>query len=100
MTKEQYVKRHDRVCVKIHFTMRKEIGVKLDKERWYEPTPKFVEISHESKVTMLWDEHTKSDRLIPNNKRDIIIRDNEKGTCLLVDSTVSGDRNMIKEEAE
>ena len=52
MNKEQYVKRYDRVCVKIHFTMHKEIGVKLDKESCYEHTPKFVEISHESKVTM------------------------------------------------
>jgi len=32
--------------------------------------------------------------------RDIIIRDNEKGICLSVDSAVSGDRNMIKKEAE
>jgi hypothetical protein len=32
--------------------------------------------------------------------RDIIIHDNEKGTCLLVDSAVAGDRNMIKKEAE
>jgi len=31
MNKQQYVKRHDRVCVKMHFTMHKEIGVKLDK---------------------------------------------------------------------
>jgi len=28
--------------------MYKETGVKLDKERWYEHTPKFVEKSHES----------------------------------------------------
>jgi len=37
---------------------------------------------------------------IPNNKPDIIIRDNEKGTCMLIDVAVSGDRNVIKKEAE
>jgi len=36
---------------------------------------------------------------IPNNKPDIIIRDNEKGTCTLIDVAISGDRNVIKKEA-
>jgi hypothetical protein len=40
------------------------------------------------------------DRAIPNNKPDIIIRDNEKGTCMLIDVAISGDRNMIKKEEE
>jgi len=28
------------------------------------------------------------------------IRDNEKGTCMLIDVAISGDRNEIKKEAE
>ena len=34
------------------------------------------------------------------NKPDIIIRDNENGTCMLIDVAISGDRNVIKKEAE
>jgi len=30
----------------------------------------------------------------------IIIRDNEKGACMLIDVAISGDRNVIKKEAE
>ena len=41
-----------------------------------------------------------TDRTIPNNKPDIIIRDNEKGPCMLIDVAISGDRNVIKIEAE
>jgi hypothetical protein len=41
-----------------------------------------------------------TDRTIPNNKPDIIIRDNEKRTCMLIDVAISGDRNMTKKEAE
>jgi len=41
-----------------------------------------------------------STRTIPNNKPDIIIRDIEKGTCMLKDFSISGDRNVIKKEAE
>ena len=36
---------------------------------------------------------------IPNIKPDII-RDNDKKTCMLIDVAISGDRNMIKKEAE
>jgi len=49
---------------------------------------------------MLWNQQVQTDRTIPNNKPDIIIRDNEKGTCMLIDVAVSGDRNVIKKEAE
>jgi len=39
-------------------------------------------------------------RTIPNNKPDIIIHDNKKWTCLLIDFAISGDRNVIEKEAE
>jgi hypothetical protein len=41
-----------------------------------------------------------TDKTVPNNKPDIIIRDNEKGTCMLIDVAIPGDRNVIKKEAE
>jgi hypothetical protein len=41
-----------------------------------------------------------TDRTILKNKPDIIIRDNEKGTCMLIDVAISGDRNVIKKETE
>jgi len=53
-----------------------------------------------SKVTILWNQQVQTDRTIPNNKPDIIIRDNEKGTCMLIVVAISGDRNVIKKEAE
>lgn len=36
----------------------------------------------------------------PNNTPDIIIDDNEIGTCMLIDAAISGHRNVIKKEAE
>ena len=33
------------------------------------------------------------------NKPDIIIHDNEKGTCMLIDVAISGDRNVIKKRS-
>jgi hypothetical protein len=37
-------------------------------------------------------------RTVPNNKPDIIIRDNERGTYMLIDVAISGDRNVIKKK--
>jgi hypothetical protein len=42
----------------------------------------------------------KTDRTMPDNESYIIIRDNEKRTRLLLDIAVSGERNIIKTEAE
>jgi hypothetical protein len=41
-----------------------------------------------------------TDRTIPSNRPDIIIRDIEKGTCMLKNVAISGDRNVIKKETE
>jgi len=60
--------------------------------------PKSVEISQGHKVTILWNQQVKTDRTIPNNKPDIIVCDNEKGTCMLIDVAISGDRNVNKRE--
>jgi hypothetical protein len=39
-----------------------------------------------------------TERTIPNNKLDIIIHDNEEGTCILTDVAISGNRNVIKKK--
>jgi len=62
--------------------------------------PKSVETSQGGKVTILWNQQVETDRTISNNKPDIIIRDNEKGTCMLIDVAISGDINVIKKEAQ
>jgi hypothetical protein len=50
-------------------------------------------------VTLLWNQ-VWTERTTPNNKLDIIIHDNEEGTCTLIGVAISGDRNVIKKKAE
>jgi hypothetical protein len=100
LAKEQYIKRHDTVCAELLFNICKEIGVKLDNKHHYDHVPKSVEMSHEGKVTTLWNQRVQSDRTIPNNKPDIIICDNKQGTCMLIDHAIPGDKNVIKKAAE
>jgi hypothetical protein len=63
-------------------------------------TPKSVERSRGGKVTIPWKQQAQTDRAIPHNKPDIVIRDCEKGTCMLIDVAIPEDRNVIKKEAE
>jgi len=46
------------------------------------------------------NQQVRTERIIPNNKADIIISDNKQGTCMLIDDAIPRDRNVIKREAE
>jgi hypothetical protein len=52
------------------------------------------------KATTLWNQQVQTDRTIPSNKPDIMIRDNKKGTCMLIYVAIPEDRNVMKKEAE
>jgi hypothetical protein len=88
------------VCAQLHLNISKDIVIKLDNKHCYDHVPKSVETSHEGKVTILGNQHVLTDRTIPNNKPDIIMRDHEKGTCRLIDVAIPGDINVIRREAE
>jgi hypothetical protein len=85
-------------CVQLHFNIRKETG--KTKDQWCEHLPKWVETSQDGWLTILWNQQVQTDRTIPNNKPDIIIRGNEKGTWMLIYVAIAGDRNVIQKEAE
>jgi len=71
-------------------------------EHWYGHVPKLVETSLEG-VTILWNQKVQTDRIIPNNKSDIIIRDDEKRRYMIRDAGISGGgggRNVVTKEAE
>ena len=66
----------------------------------HELVPNSVVTNQGGKVTMVWNPQVKTDRIASNNKPDIIIRDNENRTCMLIDVAIPGDRNVVKKEAE
>ena len=76
--------------------MCKGIGVKLDNKNWYD----HVENQSKQVMKLRCNQKVRTDRTIPNNKPDIIIRDNKQGTCMLLDVAIPGDRNVVKKEAE
>ena len=72
----------------------------IGQNHWYKHVRKLVETGQGGNVTIQWNQQVQTNRTIRNNKPDIIIRDNEKRTCMLIDVAISGDRNVIKKEAE
>jgi len=98
LAKEQYVKRHDKVCTHLHLNICKETGVHLDKKHWYEHVPKPLEMSQEGRVTILWNQQVQTDTTILSNTQDILIRGNEKEHTF--NRCNFRPRNVIKKEAE
>ena len=72
------------------------MGVRIKENHWYEHVPNSVETTQGGKITILWNQQVQTDRNVPNNKADIIIRDREQRTCTLIDVAISGNRNIIK----
>ena len=60
-------------------------GATGQKKHWYEHVPNSVVTDQGGKVTILWNQQVQTDRTILYNKPDIIIRDNEKSTCMVID---------------
>ena len=71
------------------------LGVQLDKNTGTNMYQNQYKKGQVGKVTILWNQQVQTDRTIPINKPDIIIRDDERGTCVLIDVAISGDRNVI-----
>jgi hypothetical protein len=62
--------------------------VPLHNEHWYKNVLKLIDTRHEGKVTISWNRQVQTGRTVPINKTDIIIRDHEKGTCMLIDVAI------------
>lgn len=100
LANEQYVKWLDRAYAQLRFNCCKKGGIKLVKERWCEQFRKSLEAGHEINVAILCNQQIKAYRTIHKNILVIVIRDTEQGACLSIDTEISGDRNVIKKEAE
>ena len=58
-----------------------------------------VDTLHKGDINDDDDDNNNNNNNNNNNKAHIIIRDNEKRTCMLIDDAISGDRNVIKKRS-
>jgi hypothetical protein len=75
LTKNEYVIRHDEVCIHLHYSICKTLGIETTENR-YSRIPKLV-CQHED-ITVLWNEEVQSDREVLADRPDIIIKKEER----------------------
>ena len=70
----------------------------MDAQNWYEHNQ---ERSIENdKGTVLGDSQITTDRYIPCNKSDIVIKEKDEDRCLVIDVSISSDYNIQKKVTE
>ena len=82
LAKTEYIKRHNNAAAYMHWKILKHYNIKAN-DKWYEHQPETV--TENGKVTMLWDMQVHTDKTIKAKKPDIIIKDKQEKTCMLID---------------
>ena len=75
----------------MHWKILKHYNIKAN-GKWYKRQPETV--------TILWDMQVHTDKTIKANKPDIIIKDKQEKTCMLIDMAIPSDRNTSVKVAE
>ena len=91
----EYLQRHDQVAKFIHRTLCKHYEIPHT-ERWYKHT--LEPVVEGKNVTILWDFTVQTDRKIDANRPDIIIKNHEERTCIMMDVPVPSDQNISLKE--
>ena len=65
-------------------------------EKWYDHT--LEPVVEGKNVTILWDFTVQTDRKIDANRPDIIIKNHEERTCIMMGVAVTSDQNISLKE--
>ena len=81
----------------MHWKILNYYSIKIT-NKWYEHQPETV-VENE-KATILWDMQVHTDRTISITKPDIVIKDKQEKTCILIDMAVPSNQNTSVKVAE
>ena len=97
LAKTEYIRKHNNAAAYMHWKILKHYNIKAN-DKGYEHQPEAV--TENGKVTMLWDMQVHTDKTINANKPNIIIKDKQETTCMLIDMAIPSDRNTSVKVAE
>ena len=97
LAQKEYKRRHDKVCLNIHWALCKKYGVKVC-ERWYEY--KVESVIDNDIVKILWDVCIQVDRQIEHRRPDIVVMKKNTNKCLITDVACRVDNNLILKRNE
>jgi len=89
--------RHDKVCVHLHYSICKALGIEVT-DKWYTHKPKPV--YEEGDFTVLWNQAAHTDRKDTTNRPDIVFKNKKEKTFTLIDVPIPADRNVMQKEVE
>ena len=92
LAQKEYKRRHDKVCLNIHWALCKTYGVKVC-ERWYEH--KVESVIENDIVKILWDVCIQVDRQIEHWRPNIVVMEKNTSKCLIIDVACPVDNNLI-----
>ena len=97
LAQKEYKRRHDKVCLNIHWALCKKYGVKVC-ESWYKH--KVESIIENDIVKILWDICIQVDRKIEHQRSDIVVMEKNTKKCLIIDvaSPVVNNRILKRNE--
>lgn len=93
----EYLQRHNRVAGYVHWRILMHLKVPVV-EKYYLHEPDKV-VKTENQVIM-WDHAVTTDRKVVANRPDIIVLDNKRKACLIIDIAIPDDVNVSKKETE
>ena len=85
LVKTEYIKTHNNAAACMHWKILKHYNIKAN-DKWYEHQPK--NLTENEKLTILWDMQVHNDKKVKANKPDIIIKDKQEKTCMLIDVAI------------
>ena len=97
LAKTEYIQCHCKATARMHWKICKEFGTEV-KEQWYEHEP--MTVTRKDSITILWDMPIHTDRTIPANRPDIVLKNKKGKTCLLIDTTIPLDTNTSVKTTE
>ena len=86
------------MAAELHLDICKHYGIDTQAKHWYEHKPDRVVENDD--VTILWDSQIQTDRHIPCNKPDIVIKEKKTSKCLMIDVAIPSDYNIQKKATE
>ena len=97
LAQKDYKRRHDKVCLNIHWELYKTYRVKVC-ERWYEH--KVASVIENDTVKILWDVCIQVNRQMEHRRPDIVFIAKTTSKCLISDVACPVDNNLILKRNE
>ena len=99
LAKKQYLKRHDRMGLRVHWELCGKYGVERS-DKWYRHVPESVVTSSDGEVDLYWNRRVETVKSVEHNRPDVVVVDRKERKWTLVDFAVPLDGNVERKEDE